>query len=78
MFLDLVYYFVYYCVCLSARNSDKRMRTEMEKSWLQLGLTHQTVRCARLADGEPAALGKTIEACSSNSPDCPVVHWTVR
>jgi hypothetical protein len=37
-----------------------------------------SVRCARVADGEPAALGKTTEAYSYNSPDCPVVHRTVR
>jgi hypothetical protein len=34
----------------------------MEKTWLcaaklQLGLAHRTVRCAKLADGESAALG---------------------
>jgi hypothetical protein len=37
-----------------------------------------SVRCARLADGEPTALGKTTEAYDYNSPDCPVVHQTVR
>jgi hypothetical protein len=31
-----------------------------------------SVRCARLADGEPAALGKTTEAYGYNSSDCPV------
>jgi hypothetical protein len=35
--------------------------------------TPDTVRCARLADGEPAALRKTTEAVYGyNSPDCPV------
>jgi hypothetical protein len=34
--------------------------------------TPDSVRCARLADGEPAALGKTTEAYGYNSPDCPV------
>jgi hypothetical protein len=37
-----------------------------------------SVRCARLADGEPAALEKMTEAYGYNSPDCPVVHRTVR
>jgi hypothetical protein len=31
-----------------------------------------SVRCARLADGELAALGKMTEAYGYNSPDCPM------
>jgi hypothetical protein len=94
MFLDLVYYFVYYCVCLSARNSDKRRRKEKEKSWLcaantNAGQAHRTVRCARLASGEPAPLEKTqrrtaiihrtVRWCtglSGGAPDCPVSQWS--
>jgi hypothetical protein len=37
-----------------------------------------SVRCARLADGELAALGKMTEAYDYNSSDCLVVHRTVR
>jgi hypothetical protein len=36
------------------------------------------VRCARLVFGELATLGKTSAAYGYNSPDCPVVHRTVR
>jgi hypothetical protein len=56
-------------VCLSARNSDKRKRKELEKTWLcainsssawHTGLSDgapDSVRCARLDLGELAALG---------------------
>jgi hypothetical protein len=37
-----------------------------------------SVRCARLADGELAALRKETETYDYNSPDCSVVHRTVR
>jgi hypothetical protein len=48
-------------------------------SQLLLGLgAPDSVRCARLASGELAALGKTSAACGYKSPDCPVVHRTVR
>jgi hypothetical protein len=48
-------------------------------SQLLLGLgAPDSVRCARLASGELAALGKTSAVYSYNSPDCPVVHRTVR
>jgi hypothetical protein len=36
------------------------------------------VWCARVADGEPTALGKTTEAYDYNSLDYPVMHRTVR
>jgi hypothetical protein len=58
-------------------------RKETEKTWLgeaksQHSLTHRTVRCARLVSGEKATLGKISAAYGYNSPDCPVVHRTVR
>jgi hypothetical protein len=37
-----------------------------------------SVRCARLVFDEKAALGKSSAAYDYNSPDCPVVHRTVR
>jgi hypothetical protein len=37
----------------------------------QSGQAHRTVRCARLASGEPAALGKTQRRTT-------IIHWTVR
>jgi hypothetical protein len=37
-----------------------------------------SVRCTRLVSDEKAALGKSLAAYGYNSPDCPVVHWTVR
>jgi hypothetical protein len=37
-----------------------------------------SVRCARLVSDEKAALGKRSAAYDYNSPDCPVVHRTVR
>jgi hypothetical protein len=37
-----------------------------------------SVRCTRLDSGEKAALGKSSAAYGYNSPDCPVVHQTVR
>jgi hypothetical protein len=40
--------------------------------------TPDSVWCARLADDKLAALGKMTEAYGYNSPDCPVVHKTVR
>jgi hypothetical protein len=63
-------------VYLSARNSAKKRRLELEKSWLSTaktssGLAHRTVRCPRLADGEPAALGK-------RRSDTAINHWVVR
>jgi hypothetical protein len=45
---------------------------------VQLSLAHRTVRCARLDSGEKAALGKCSAAYDYNSPDCPVMHRTVR
>jgi hypothetical protein len=48
---------------LNARNSEKKRRKELQMTWLgaakvQLGLAHRTVRCAWLAFGEQATLGK--------------------
>jgi hypothetical protein len=37
-----------------------------------------SVRCARLVSGELATLGKTSAVYGYNSPDCPVMHRTVR
>jgi hypothetical protein len=37
-----------------------------------------SVRCARLVSGEKAALGKRSAAYGYNSPDCLMVHRTVR
>jgi hypothetical protein len=42
------------------------------------GSAPDSVRCARLVSGEQAALGKSLAAYDYNSPDCPVVHQTVR
>jgi hypothetical protein len=63
----------------------------MQKAWMctaksQLSLAHRTasggapdsVRCARLNSGEQAALGRSLATYGYNSPDCPVVHRTVR
>ena len=36
------------------------------------------VRCAKLDSGENVALGKSSTAYDYDSPDCPVVHRTVR
>jgi hypothetical protein len=59
---------------LSDRNSEKKRRTK--KTWLgaantQLSLAHRTVRCARLASGEQATLGK-------NQRRTAIIHRTVR
>jgi hypothetical protein len=62
-----------------------RKRLGCEQPSICSGLAHRTVsgcasdtvRCARVADGEPAALGKTTEAYGYNSQDCPVVHRAV-
>jgi LSD1 subclass zinc finger protein len=37
-----------------------------------------SVRCARLVSGELVTLGKSSAVYGYNSPDCPVVHRTVR
>ena len=37
-----------------------------------------SVRCARLGSSELATLGNSSAAYGYNSPDCPVVHRTVR
>jgi hypothetical protein len=42
------------------------------------GGASDSVWCARLVSGEKAALGKRSTAYDYNSPDCPVVHQTVR
>jgi hypothetical protein len=65
---------------LSDRNRRKRIGKELavySQLLLSLGAP-DSVRCARLASGELAALGKTLAAYGYNSPDCPVVHRTVR
>jgi hypothetical protein len=80
MFLDLVH-------LLSARN---RKRKRLEESpcvqprlstvW-HTGLSGgapDSVRCARLVSSELATLGKTSAVYGYNSPDCSVVHRTVR
>jgi hypothetical protein len=61
---------------VSARNSEKNRRKELQKTWLgaaevQLGLAHRTVQCARLASGEQATLGKN-RRCTA------IIHRTVR
>jgi hypothetical protein len=61
---------------LSARNSEKKRRKELQMTWLsvaevQLGLAHRTIRCARLAFGEQATLGK-------NRRRTAIIHRTVR
>jgi hypothetical protein len=53
MFLDLVYCFVYYYVCLSARNSDKRTWKEKEKRVGYMQPTPTLVRCTGLSGGAP-------------------------
>jgi hypothetical protein len=75
---------------LSARNSEKRRRKEPKRlgsvqpklsSVSHTGLSGgapDSVRCARLVSGEQAALGKCLAAYDYNSPDCTVVHRTVR
>jgi hypothetical protein len=55
---------------LSDRNRRKRIGKELAVySQLLLG---DSLRCARLASGELAALGKTSAVYDYNSPDCPV------
>jgi hypothetical protein len=65
-----------------------------EKDWKRVGRVQPTaaqsgctglsggapdsVWCARLASGELATLGNSSVAYGYNSPDCPVVHRTVR
>jgi hypothetical protein len=61
---------------LSARNSEKKRRKELQVTWLgaaevQLGLAHRTVRCARLAYGEQATHEK-------NRRRTAIIHRTVR
>jgi hypothetical protein len=77
-------------VCLSTRNSAKKKGIELQKTWLwaaklQLGLAHRTVRwCTGQCPVRQAGLrwkGRSRELTTVydyNSPDCPVVHWTVR
>jgi hypothetical protein len=62
----------------------------MEKTWLEQPRlcsvrVHQTVRwCTgqcpvrQAGSGEKDALGNLSAAYGYNSPECPVVHWTVR
>jgi hypothetical protein len=74
---------LYTNICLSVRNREKKKIKELHKCWLgaaktQLSLVHRTVWCARLVSSEKAALGKSLAAYDYNSPDCPVVHRTVR
>jgi hypothetical protein len=62
--------------CLSARNRERKRRKGLQVTWLctaevQLGLAHRTVRCARLASGELATLGK-------NRRRTTIIHQTVR
>jgi hypothetical protein len=62
--------------CLSARNREKKRRKELQVTWLctaevQLSLAHRTLRCARLASGEQAALGKIRRRTV-------IIHRTVR
>jgi hypothetical protein len=75
---------------LSARNSEKKRRKELKMTWLgaakvQLGLAHRTIRwCTGQCPVRQASnrrIGHSREKSAAygyNSPDCPVVHWTVR
>jgi hypothetical protein len=68
---------------LSARNSTKTRRIELKKVSCEQptsarvwhtglsGGAPDNVRCARLASGEPVALGKT-QRCTT------IIHWTIR
>jgi hypothetical protein len=73
--------------CLSARNSEKRIAKSLGSVQPKLysvwhtglsGGAPDSVRCARLNFGEQATLEKSLAAYDYNSPDCPVVHRTVR
>jgi hypothetical protein len=73
--------------CLSARNSEKRIakclgsvQPKLCSIWHSRlsGGAPDSVRCARLNSGEQAALGRSLAPYGYNSPDCPVVHRTVR
>jgi hypothetical protein len=75
---------------LSARNSEKKTRKELQMTWLgaaevQLGLAHRTVRwCTRQCLVRQVDFRWTSHsreksaAYDYNSPDCPMVHRTVR
>jgi hypothetical protein len=91
MSLDLVNCFLSTnIVYLSARNSAKKRRFELEKSWLSTAntsstLAHWTVRwCTGQCPVPQAGLASTGRSQEKRrrrgykSPDCPVVHRTVR
>jgi hypothetical protein len=66
-------------VCLSARIREKRKRKGLgwsSQDSARSGTPDCPVRQA--SSGELATLGKTSAAYGYNSPDCPVVHRTVR
>jgi hypothetical protein len=57
--------------CLSDRNrKEKNKRTWLGAAEVLLSLAHRTVRCARLASGELATLGKVWWRTA-------IIHWTV-
>jgi hypothetical protein len=72
--------FVYYYICLSARIREKKRREELGSKQPRLcsvwhtglsGGAPDSVRCARLASGELAALGSFWRRTT-------IIHWTVR
>jgi hypothetical protein len=80
MFLDLVHYLRTNIFCLSARNREKRKRKGLGSKQPTLSLVWHielsggapdSVRCARLASGELATLGKVWRRTA-------IIHRTVR
>jgi hypothetical protein len=61
----------------TARKELQKVLARCSQNSAQSG-SPDSVRCARLNFGEQAALGRSLAAHDYNSPDCPVVHRTVR
>jgi hypothetical protein len=61
---------------VTKREEEKNLARSSQDS-AQSG-TPDSVRCARMASGELATLGNSSATYGYNSPDCPVVHQTVR
>jgi hypothetical protein len=79
MFLDLVHCLRTNVLCLSAGNRKNQVEKEMALfSHRQLGLGAPDCPVRQVGVYQLAALGKQLTAYGYKSPDCPVVHRTVR
>jgi hypothetical protein len=80
MILDLVHWFLCTNIFVQVLESEKRQKEKELAVYSQLLLSLGAPDCPvrQAGSGEKADLGKSSAVYDYNSPDCPVVHQTVR